>query len=470
MENRFLLLDDATVRDVNQAALVLGTPVKDGRNPLFKEEFWADHPKPWEARYDNLYPNVLLDPGDRCFKIWYHSFIRDQSAENTPPPLRPRRPWSTAGRRSGLLYAQSDDGLHWEKPALGVVEFSGSRANNLVMTDVEGGVFRDAHDADPKRRFKFFGRAKHPTRMIGAWSADGIHWSDPVRWPEHGARADTHNNAIWAPDLGKYVGITRGRINGARTVLRTESPDFLHWSEPLEVMRGNGPYDELYSMPVFRYGNIYLGLLAVMHGAPGCGTDRTVPDWNKVTTELAWSPDTKIWHRVQAGSAFIPLGMGEYPDGASDCGCIYASVPVFEKDGIRLYYGGSNGLHNDWREGSLNLAWLRKDGFAGYRSRSGAEALLTTRTFTIDGDGSIKINADIGSHGFLRAGLVSAEGNPIQGLTVRDSHAITTDAVDRPITWRRRRPDAAAGRRIRLQFVFRDAILYSVAGPLEWCA
>ena len=35
-----------------------------------------------------------------------------------------------------VCYAESRDGLHWEKPNLGICEFQGSRENNIIM-DVE---------------------------------------------------------------------------------------------------------------------------------------------------------------------------------------------------------------------------------------------------------------------------------------------------------------------------------------------
>ena len=50
-----------------------------------------------------------------------------------------------------------------------------------------------------------------------------------------------------------------------------------------------------------------------------------------------------------------------------DYGCVYASAsPVFLKNEIRLYSGGSDWLHFGWRKGRLALATLRPDGFAGY--------------------------------------------------------------------------------------------------------
>ena len=70
--------------------------------------------------------------------------------------------------------------------------------------------------------------------------------------------------------------------------------------------------------------------------------------------ELAWSADTRVWHRVCEGTPLIPLADKplEY-----DYGCIYTCVnPVMLEDEIRLYYGASDYLHYGWRVGSLALA------------------------------------------------------------------------------------------------------------------
>ena len=72
-DNRYLLLDSRIVASIKNAKLVLGSVEKDKNNPLFGEEYWSDKPKIWEARFDNLYPNVIFDDDDRLFKIWYKS-------------------------------------------------------------------------------------------------------------------------------------------------------------------------------------------------------------------------------------------------------------------------------------------------------------------------------------------------------------------------------------------------------------
>ena len=466
--NRFLLLDSSVVKAVRDATLQPGSPAKDLRNPLFREQYWDDaDPKRWEARYDNVYPSVVYDGQSGLYRAWYKSFVEDTCSERTPPEKRPGAAWGTDSRRRGLLYASSADGLIWEKPDLGIVEFRGSKENNIVLLDVEGGVFHDAHDPDPLRRFKFFGRVnKGETGMVGIASPDGLHWSSPEPWPRHGAKADTHNNAIWAPDLCRYVGITRNFDGYVRLVLRTESEDFISWSDPVEIMRGQDPYDELYSMPIFQYANVYIGLLAVMHGSPKYGTDTSVSEWNKVTTELAWSPDTVTWHRICPGQPLIPLGQGNYSDGEYDCGCIYAAAPIVKDDAILLYYGGSNGLHNHWREGSFNLARLRLDGFAGYAADSGAVGSLETAPFNIEGR-MCQVNADIESGGSLRMAVLDASGCPIPGYSTADCEPFTWSVVDGSPRWGGLDLAPLRGRTVCFRFQFDKAMLYSLAGDLK---
>ena len=55
----------------------------------------------------------------------------------------------------GICYAESEDGLHWRKPELGLIEFNGNTRNNLVQRGAHGaGVFFDPTDADPARRYQ----------------------------------------------------------------------------------------------------------------------------------------------------------------------------------------------------------------------------------------------------------------------------------------------------------------------------
>ncbi|MCB1087404.1 MAG: hypothetical protein KDM63_10190, partial [Verrucomicrobiae bacterium] len=147
--DRFLLLDRRIIETTENATLSVGTVQKHPANPLFGED------RPWEKRFDNLYGNVVYDSESNRYRCWYSPFIVDHSArgmtlEERQQPYRPPK-----GREMSLCYAESEDGIHWEKPDLGLIEYEGGKQNNLVWRSIHGaGVFRDPHETDPRRAYK----------------------------------------------------------------------------------------------------------------------------------------------------------------------------------------------------------------------------------------------------------------------------------------------------------------------------
>ncbi len=458
--NRFLLLDSRIIGFTENVSLVPGNVIKDPNNPLFVEEYWSDPPKIWEARYDNLYPNVIYDEKDQLFKIWYKCFIRDAASESVPVKERLKHEYSTAGagRKRGILYAWSEDGINWIKPSLGLVEFMGSSENNIVKLNFEGGVFKDKQESDPKRRYKMFGRIDRPERhMAVAFSEDGLVWSDPHPWPENNVQGDAHNNAIWSPGLNKYIGITRTWKDRQRIAVRTESENFINWTETEEILRGKGIHEQVYSMPIFHYANVYIGLPSILN------------EDDTVDTELAWSPDTRNWYRISPGSAFIPRGgnLSDYPCSDYDAGCIYASVPVIKNDEILIYYGGSNHYHTDWREGSLNLARIRPDGFAGYITANSDTGRIKTNLFDVAGS-DFRISADIDQQGFLKVAVIDEAGIPVPGYTIEDSRVLTGNATDAIVRWNGKSLSDLKGEKVAFELVFKDAVVYSLSGNFNF--
>ncbi len=76
-------------------------------------------------------------------------------------------------------YATSKDGINWEKPSLGLVEYNGSKDNNLV--DVDAGnawcVACDPDDEDAEKRFKMISMGE-AMRLRVHYSADGLTWTN----------------------------------------------------------------------------------------------------------------------------------------------------------------------------------------------------------------------------------------------------------------------------------------------------
>ena len=443
-QRRHLLLDDRIVEDAHNAELTLGVVRKHGGNPLFGEE------KPWEARFDNLYANVIYDDEEHLYKCWYSPFIVDNSSKGMSAQQREEvRYRAPRNREMAICYATSQDGLTWFKPELGLVEYEGSKANNILWRGGGdtwalragphgSGILKDLRDPDPARRYKAFLKSEI---LSVAFSADGIHWEPPIACPEANSAGDTHNNAFWAPTLERYVGITRQWSKPfGRQVAWTSSADFLNWDKTQIVLEGLDERHQTYSMPVcFRCG-AYIGLVAI-HDQDG----------DRVWTELTWSPDTTTWHRVLPGTPFIPNG----DEGGYDWGCVYAAAcPVFLKDEIRLYYGGSDGLHTSWRNGFFCLATLRPDGFAGYGA---TDAATVTTTPVFDGKAPLRVSADIAKGGSL---VVRVLGEEKQVLA--ESHPLASTVSDAQVRWLDDSAlDAIRNGPARLQFAFREATVFS---------
>jgi hypothetical protein len=265
--DRYLLLDSRLIASTENAKLTLGKVQKSKFNPLFEED------KPWEKRFDNLYANVIYDEEERIYKCWYSPFIVDNCAKGMSLEERKKVKYEAPDEREmAICYATSKDGVDWVKPELGIVEYEGSKATNILWRGSGpigdhwhgphgSGIFKDLRDPDPKRRYKAFLKAEI---LSVAFSADGIHWGPAIACPEADVAGDTHNNAFWAPTLGGYVGITRewGDAFG-RQVARTSSADFLNWRKCKIVLEGLDKNYQTYAMPVFYYGGVYLGLVAI---------------------------------------------------------------------------------------------------------------------------------------------------------------------------------------------------------------
>jgi len=87
--------------------------------------------------------------------------------------------------------------------------------------------------------------------MAVAFSRDGIDFSTPQPWPKYNPPADTHNFVFMDPKTNRYVLVTRVWKDGIRIAAKSESSDFLTWTEPEEIARGIGFENQVYSMPVF---------------------------------------------------------------------------------------------------------------------------------------------------------------------------------------------------------------------------
>jgi len=110
-----LFVDDYLIESMGGAAsLELHQPMR--REIVFKTD------APWEGNAA-AYQSVFKD-GD-IYRLYYHGVHYRHSGE--PAQAREDHPWN-------LCYAESTDGINWTRPELGLFEFNGSKANNIIVT------------------------------------------------------------------------------------------------------------------------------------------------------------------------------------------------------------------------------------------------------------------------------------------------------------------------------------------------
>ncbi|MHC4688488.1 MAG: hypothetical protein ACYS5F_02435 [Planctomycetota bacterium] len=238
---------------------------------------------------------------------------------------------------------------------------------------------------------------------------------------------------------------------GHRQISRSVSKDFLNWSDAEVVIDGLDLRMQIHDMPVVRHAGVYLGMVGLFD-----------IEASKQWCELAWSPDSIEWHRIQPGTPLIPNGpvMGDY-----DWGCIFAAVPLIGKDKIRMYYGANDGRFMAWRNGYFCLAWLRADGFAGYEQIAGGSnktGTITTKPVSVVSD-TLCISADIAPSGYVKVTALD-EGND----KLAEGELITKTVTDTSIQWK----DGFSlkkleGKDIKLRFGLRESKLYSFSFDME---
>ncbi len=411
--------------------------------------------KPWEQdgidRRVYIYGTVLRDAQTGTFRMWYN-------------------------RLATVLYATSDDGIDWDRPALGLVEFQGSKENNILLQRMHSpSVVDDAHEADPSRRYKMLGcgRGRQPGYYT-AYSADGLVWN---LYPKNPVLSSSDTITLSQdPATGEYLAFHKRHGDPrtrpvARQVYLSVSNDMQTWSEPELVMMPDeidhaqtrelegGTHSEFYNMSAFPYGGQWLGLVTHFRRTgrpPGKGPGQSPAD-GPIDVQLVHSRDGRTWHRCSDRSPVIPNGPHPY-----DAGCILgvANAPVVVGDELWVYYTAITTTHGGYlpeKEITVALAKWRLDGFV---SLDAGEEPGTVETVPLRFEGDrLTVNADA-SEGSLAVEVLDAEGQPIPGYTRTDCTPVLGDNLRHEVGWKQQRR-LPADRPVRLRFHLHNTKLFS---------
>ena len=436
---KFLFLDWWTLEVVRGFRKTLNPPVKYSGNPILLPA------KPWEGRRLHLYGTVLRDPKDGLFKMWYHS---SGGPDDT---------WY-------LMYAVSADGYRWDRPEMDHLLWNGQRSNILMKGGVHGlSVMRDEEDPDPSRLFKLIMKPHGQNGVFVYFSPDGLRWRAAPQNPVIGINSDCHIGLWRDPDTRQFVCTLRQR-HVDRRVARSESWDFIRWSEPrliVEPEPDDPPQTQTYGLQGFPYGPYTLGQIAVFNTSEK--DMRWIhPDGTK-DVQLGHSRGGWCWHRTVRDRRFIALG----DPGAWDSQQVTPSTcPVLLKDRLVFYYNGAPFRHGGgytWADECVGLAELRADGFVSLDTSEG-EGEIVTRAFALR-KGDIFLNADA-KDGEVRVEVLTDTGTTIPGFEMSACQPLQGDSIEHRVRWRSG-PDPGRIERIpiRLRVTARKAKLYSLWMP-----
>ncbi len=464
--------------------------------------------RPWEGQRVYIYGSVCYDPNAQRasseqrrvqppFRMWYLTRL-GRGQQYRAPGLR-ERPGDM------ILYATSEDGVHWEKPNLGRHEFDGSRDNNILFFDKHSPTVIIDADAAPDQRYKM-ASWNWEREKYGYWvahSADGLTWNEysvnPIlmNTDERGAQSAPAGRDILEavtvarnPRTGEYFAFHRrwGDVGGhtRRLIAVATSPDFLAWSSHDLILVPDEQDDawiqdseqrtEFYCMSGFVYGRQFLGFLPVFDvvrdareeegislGRPtsisksGIEIDRAPWD-GPIEVQLVHSRDGRKWERFEDRSPIIPRG----EPGSFDAGCILCSAdrPVIHNDEVWHYYTAINTTHGGPmppKTVSIARAAWRLDGFV---SLDAGHFGGVVETVPLEPSGErLEVNVDA-SVGSLVVEALSASGETQPGYSYQDCQAIHVDNVRQTVRWNGN-DRLPAGQPLRLRFHLQDAQLYS---------
>lgn len=485
-DNRLLFFDTHHIDSLDRVTLAMNPPEKRGACLSIE--------KKWELGHCRAC-NVIHFDGE--YRLYYTVSPKDF--------------------HKSLAFATSQDGVNWNRPKLGVVAFSGSRANNICdfggVTDYgETCVFVDPN-APADQRLKCI--CHHPWQ--GLWcmvSPDGINWRRGHEGflTNHGT--DNNMTVFWDKTIGRYRVYLRGGDKrrsimgwaGSRSVVYTETEDIL---EPLQtdefapdphfygyerpgfgglvrprpgiykelptVMgmdESDPPEADLYQMAGVHYApSAYLAFPTLYYHYPGPPEGFRNDGW--LDLQFAASRDGRLWRRDFRGT-YVRLDMTGGP-AWKQMHMVIGLLPAHNS--LYQYYTGSKRSHGEGRtdkdpNAALTRHWdpgdpiafrveQRMDGFVSADSAYTGGSILT-RPFVVKSK-QIAVNLDTSASGDACAALYDERGYEIKGFTLEDSDRIQCNDVAHALTWKGKSDvSKLKGKSVRLLLKSRNAKLYAV--------
>jgi len=456
-DRRELFVDSFLIAQLDNVSLQLAKPQR--------AEVVLKFDQPWE--YASGFVTVLQDGG--TYRLYHRGGSRDSSGKYDDSA-------------EVTAYAESRDGIHWEKPNLDLPARDRTKGGNIILG---AGQYRVSHNfspmidgrtgVPPEERFKAVG-GKGPTGKPGGLyryvSGDGIHWKLHSAEPLFvGYALDSLNVLTWLPQEQCYAVYLRTwseggtpeqpKFKGIRTISRSTSKDFVHWTKPEAMTFGDAPLEHLYTnntQPYFRAPHLLVALPFRYWPDRQVYSNEQQKAWNVSPTQMKGLTDA-VFMTSRGGTrydrtfleSFIRPGLDERAWHARET---QPSNGIVQTGPCEMSFYVIN--HYTLPSAHLTRYVLRLDGFASAHAGYTPGTLLT-KPFTFSG-AQLTLNFS-----------TSAAGNILVEILDENQQVLATsigligDEIERVVTWK---PDfhlaSLAGKPIQLRFTLKDADLYAL--------
>ncbi|MBO4407253.1 MAG: hypothetical protein J5849_06080 [Clostridia bacterium] len=441
--------------------------------------------QPWEGDSTDFF-TILKDDG--FFRMYYETWSLFDPAYH---------------EGINVCYAESRDGIHWEKPDLGLCEFRGSTHNNIIMREIPDNitVMKDENPAcPPERRYKAIMANKDVSGCVSTFpdtegnslicltSADGIRF-ERYSVVSRGYAYDSQNTVHWNPHAGKYYCYfrefhekpetpgSRFRETSVRGILVSESEDFLHWSEPVPLDFGGSEDVPLYTNCVSAYPydtRYYIGFPTryVERKEWNANYDRLCgaelrrkrmemsPRLGLAVTDCVFmsSRDNVRWYRFDEACLTPGPETGlnwVYGDCYPAAGGVIETPARFPGEPAELSLYVDN---HHWMPKSVELVRYvyRRDGFASVRADYKGRTLRTS-PFVFEGE-ELALNFRTSARGGIVLRILDEKNLPVAGY---ETPELFGDSVDRTVDFPEKL-GALRGRTVKFNFSMRDAELFAM--------
>ena len=454
--------DDRAIPWKDNLHLTLVQAEKHSGNPVLRTGPEGSH----DSTQAFLYGSVIEVDGK--FRMWYlASWAKGSDSDFWLDEKGWWRP---------MCYAESDDGIHWTKPDLGLVEYNGSRNNNICLIEPEGSlvarvgdflsVMHDPDDPDPSRRYKTaYIMVASPKDVHGgiravvdsdfrlplmacATSADGLTWQVVGDRPcvnEKFEVSSLYRFGDFYYAGGQQVTPWTWLPDGSdcwRVWTTYRSSDFEHWSRAKAMsfarpgQRTVPPVagqETHMGAGLWHRGNVLVGLYGMWQDG-GSEDPDVVLDGTRIDLGLVCSDDGLYFREPVPDFKVIPRGEEHEWDAIGlTQGHAFANVG----DRTLIWYGHWD-CENRNRSEEIGLATLRRDGF-GYLSRHHESMPGHFQTCRLmSGNGHLKLFANVDGvspETPLKIELVDALDRPIPEFSGANATELTTSGTRQLIHW-----------------------------------